>query len=138
MKFSASHQIKRTRIEIIPMIDTMFFLLIFFILSSLSLTSIGGFTVNLPTAQTKELSEKKEIVISITKELQFSLNANTVTREDLGKAVITYIQDHQMALEQASVLLKADRAVAYGVVVETLDAIKKLGIKKFGIVGERR
>jgi biopolymer transport protein ExbD len=120
------------------MIDTMFFLLIFFILSSLSLTSLGGFAVNLPTAQTNELPEKKEMILSITKDLRYSLNANTVTRQDLGEALLAYLFDHKIAVEQASVMLKADREVPYGVVVETLDAIKKLGIKKFGIVAERR
>ena len=48
MEFRRRRELKRTKIEIIPMIDTMFFLLVFFMLSSLALTRLNGLPVNLP------------------------------------------------------------------------------------------
>ncbi len=50
MEFKRRRELKRTRIEIIPMIDTMFFLLVFFMLSSLALVRLNGLPVNLPRA----------------------------------------------------------------------------------------
>ena len=52
MEFKRRRELKRTKIEIIPMIDTMFFLLVFFMLSSLALTRLNGLPVNLPRAST--------------------------------------------------------------------------------------
>ena len=54
MRFRASREIKHTKIEIIPMIDTMFFLLVFFILASLNIIDLRGINIELPpSAMTK-------------------------------------------------------------------------------------
>ena len=50
MRFSTRRELKRTKIEIIPMIDTMFFLLVFFILASLSIIDLRGLNLELPPA----------------------------------------------------------------------------------------
>ena len=52
MKFKNRRPLPRARIEIIPMIDTIFFLLVFFMLSSLSMTRLKGLPVDLPDART--------------------------------------------------------------------------------------
>ena len=61
MQFQRQRELKRTKIEIIPMIDTMFFLLVFFMLSSLALARLNGFPVNLPRASTAPKHETVEV-----------------------------------------------------------------------------
>ena len=50
MRFTERRELKKTKIEIIPMIDTMFFLLVFFILASLEIIDLRGLNLNLPSA----------------------------------------------------------------------------------------
>ena len=59
MRFKQRRQLKRTRIEIIPMIDTMFFLLVFFMLSSLALVRQNSIHVNLPKASNGEEAKRR-------------------------------------------------------------------------------
>ena len=59
---------KKARIEIIPMIDTMFFLLVFFMIATLSMTLQRGMPVNLPEAESSTDKVQEEVSLSITKE----------------------------------------------------------------------
>ena len=68
MQFKRQRELKRTKIEIIPMIDTMFFLLVFFMLSSLALTRLNGLPVNLPRASTAPKAAAVDLTITVDKE----------------------------------------------------------------------
>ena len=63
MQFKRHRELKRTRIEIIPMIDTMFFLLVLFMLSSLALTKLNGLPVNLPQASSAPKQPTKRRIL---------------------------------------------------------------------------
>ena len=65
MEFKRRRELKHTKIEIIPMIDTMFFLLVFFMLSSLALTKLNGLPVNLPQASSAQKQQASDITITI-------------------------------------------------------------------------
>ena len=73
MKLSTSEK-KKARIEIIPMIDTMFFLLVFFMISTLSMTLQKGMEVNLPKASSAsdDLPEQVTLTIGSKGELFFN------------------------------------------------------------------
>ncbi len=58
--------IKRARIEIIPMIDTIFFLLVFFMISTLSMSRYSGLPVNLPKAATGQQPASESAAVTIT------------------------------------------------------------------------
>src|SRR5438105_15851834 len=88
MQFRKRHEIKRTKIEIIPMIDTMFFLLVFFMLSSLALARLNGFPVNLPRASTAPKQTPTELTITIVKNQRIFVNKMAVTAADLGTATV--------------------------------------------------
>ena len=61
-------EIKKARIEIIPMIDVIFFLLVFFMMTSLAMVQLDGKRVNLPESGTATLNPQEKVVVSITKE----------------------------------------------------------------------
>src|SRR5579862_2106714 len=83
VEFKRRRELKRTKIEIIPMIDTMFFLLVFFMLSSLALTRFNGLPVNLPRASTAPKQAATDLTITIDKNQQVYVNKEAVTLADL-------------------------------------------------------
>ena len=61
-------ELKRARIEIIPMIDTIFFLLVFFMITSLSMVQMSAHKVNLPVSTTAQSKPLEKVVLSVSKE----------------------------------------------------------------------
>src|SRR2546423_2097544 len=84
MEFKRRRELKRTKIEIIPMIDTMFFLLVFFMLSSLALVRLQGLPVNLPQAATAKKQTATDVTITIDKEQRLFVNKEPVPLADLS------------------------------------------------------
>src|SRR5450432_2951192 len=78
MEFKRRRELKRTRIEIIPMIDTMFFLLVFFMLSSLALTRLNGLPVNLPRASTAPKQAAADLTVTVDKDQHLFVNKEPV------------------------------------------------------------
>src|SRR5438105_14472068 len=88
MQFRKRHELKRTKIEIIPMIDTMFFLLVFFMLSSLALTRLNGLPVNLPRASTAPKQAAADLTVTIDKSQRIYVNKLPVSIDDLGTKLL--------------------------------------------------
>src|SRR5438876_2649957 len=88
MEFKRHRELKRTRIEIIPMIDTMFFLLVFFMLSSLALTRLNGLPVNLPRASTAPKQAATDLTVTVDKSRRVYVNKEPVALEDLGSKLV--------------------------------------------------
>ncbi|HEY3779475.1 MAG TPA: biopolymer transporter ExbD [Fimbriimonadaceae bacterium] len=132
MQFKRRHEIKRTKIEIIPMIDTMFFLLVFFMLSSLALTKMNGLPVNLPQASTAQRQDTTDLTVTIDKNSQVFVNKDPVDIRDLA----TKLVDKAGAgadLSKVSVVINADFSVQHGLVVRVMDDCRSVGISHFAI-----
>lgn len=121
---------KKARIEIIPMIDTMFFLLVFFMLATLSMTSQSGVPVNLPQAIGIEEQVKQVATLSIAKDGKIYFN-----KEEIASSAdaLLRLRQQKLADAQMSVIINADRSVEHGQVVELLDAIQQSGLAKVAI-----
>ena len=132
MEFKRRKELKRTKIEIIPMIDTIFFLLVFFMLSSLALTKLNGLPVDLPKAATAVKQQPNDLTITIDKNRQIYVNKQPVSLADLGATLVAKAGDDE-DLSDASVVLNADYAVPHGLVVSCMDESRKVGISKFSI-----
>jgi biopolymer transport protein ExbB/TolQ/biopolymer transport protein ExbD len=132
-------QLKKTKIEIIPMIDTMFFLLVFFILSSVGIIKLEGLPVNLPEAVSSERQKPAEITISIDANQQMKINNTTVKPGDNVATILQHEIDvqttHGTAQQKvnAEVVINADRAVPSGVVVQTLNDAASVGVGRVSI-----
>ena len=125
---------KKARIEIVPMIDTIFFLLVFFMLSSLSMISRYSVPVNLPTATGRADQVPQVITVTITKEGNLFYNKEKInsSREIIRRLVIVR-QKHVVV----TVVINADQNVKHGRVVEVLDAIQQSGLAKIAIAVKR-
>lgn len=132
MKFSQLRVVTSPKIMIIPMIDVIFFLLVFFMMSSLSMVEQNSFPVNLP--QSESAQSDKSMVIPITVEVdgQISINKETVSLEGLPERIRTELDLNP----EAAFILRGDRQVEYGIAVKILDQLKKLGVRKIAIATE--
>jgi len=72
-------EMKRARIEIIPMIDTIFFLLVFFMIASLSMIPMSAHRVDLPGSQTADLKPVEKVVVTISREGDYYVDKDKVT-----------------------------------------------------------
>jgi len=120
---------KRARLEIIPMIDTIFFLLVFFMVASLSMTLETGMRVNLPKAQAAERESLTKVTISVTRDGKLYLDRQQVTQEALGPAVAQRIRENPRVV----VVINADERVEYGRVIAAMDAAKKAGAARMAM-----
>jgi biopolymer transport protein ExbD len=117
---------RKARIEIIPMIDTVFFLLVFFMMASLAMTVHGGIPVNLPKAARAEAA-RAPVSISVTRE-----GAVYLEREPIEPAGLTArLQARARTEPELAVVIEA--LVRHGRVVDVLDAVRLAGVGKLAI-----
>lgn len=131
MEFKKRRELKRTKIEVIPMIDTMFFLLVFFMLTSLSLAKINGLPVNLPQASHATKQAASDLTITIDAHQQIFVNKEPVTTQILGAKLIEKAGGPQVNMATANVILNADGAVPHGLVIQCMDISRGVGITRF-------
>ncbi len=121
---------KKPRIEIIPMIDTMFFLLVFFMVASLSMTVQRGLPVNLPHAASARDEIRTVVTLTLTKEgkLYFD-DAEANSCADIAMK----LAGRKKAGEDIALVIKADRAVEHGRVIDLMDAARQAGVSKISV-----
>ena len=120
---------KKARIEIIPMIDTMFFLLVFFMIATLSMTLQKGMPVNLPTANSATDDVPEQVSITLTKKGELFFNKEPIVVLDLEPRLQSLLQK----AGEPTVVINADEAVSHGRVIEVMDAVRKTGISSMAI-----
>jgi len=133
MEFRRRRDLKRTKIEIIPMIDTMFFLLVFFMLSSIALTRMRGIPVNLPKASTAQKQNTANLTITVNKDRQVFVDKNAVSIDDLGSALVSEAGGASVDMSKVAVIINADLTVPHGLVVQCIDDARSVGIEHFAI-----
>jgi biopolymer transport protein ExbD len=124
--------IKRVRIEIIPMIDVIFFLLVFFMVTSLAMTRINSVKVVLPKTSGKPQNTQQNIILTVRKDGGLLVNKTSVTLDSLGAQLVAQMQSNP----QAVVIVNADEGVNYGLVVQAMDRAKQAGVRKFALAVE--
>ena len=119
---------KKARIEIIPMIDTVFFLLVFFMMASLSMTVYRGVPLSLPKASSGE-SRQDRVSVSVTREGTVYL-----AREQVEPAQLTErLRSLHEKDPEVVVVISADGDVTHRRVVEAMDAARVAGISRMAI-----
>ncbi|HYJ14447.1 MAG TPA: biopolymer transporter ExbD [Candidatus Limnocylindria bacterium] len=121
--------IKKARIEIIPMIDTIFFLLVFFMISTLSMTQFKGMPVNLPKAASGQQAPAESAAITIDKDGRLFLNQQAIDKAALGEALSQQLAKNAEML----VVINADDGVQHGQVVEVMDIARGANVAKMAI-----
>ena len=116
-------------INILPMIDIIFAILSFFIISSLYLTKIDSIKVNLPKSSTAVREQNKPQIITIDNNEKIYFNSNEITLKNISGLIRTNIEN----LEEPIVILRADTSVKHGLIVSLLDELRKIENLKIGI-----
>ena len=117
---------KNLEINIVPMIDVIFSILAFFIISTLFLTRSEGLPVNLPEANTSQQQSKIEITVTIQENGNIAFNEENVSLEEL----VTKTQQAAANSQETIVVVKADEAVSHGQVVRVMDNLRGVeGVK---------
>jgi biopolymer transport protein ExbD len=129
MKVSSPVPHKRARIEIIPLIDIMFFLLASFMMVSLSQAHMKGIRVNLPAAQGPPPSGVKDFVSIKVLEGDAIFFDNQYVSDD---EVLARLFDLHRANADVKISLSAAPKAVYGDVMAVLDKIRSVGITKVG------
>jgi biopolymer transport protein ExbD len=125
-------QHKRARIEIIPMIDVIFFLLVFFMVSSLAMTKINSLPVSLPKTSAAPEAMKQNVILTIKKNGTLYINKALVTLASVGSQLAYEMRDRP----QDVVVVNADEDVSYGLVVQVMDRARHSGVRKFALATE--
>ncbi len=131
--------VKRARIEIIPLIDIMFFLLATFIMVSLAMTKNQGVQVALPTAASAaSLGDQQEMEKAVT--LSVSGNGDVFYNKD--KITLAQLPMKLQTLKSTAkdprVIINSDASADFKHVVAVLDEVRKIGIAKVGINTDKR
>ncbi|MEH1922325.1 ExbD/TolR family protein [Nostoc sp.] len=122
------------QINIVPMIDVIFAILTFFIMSTLFLTRSEGLPVNLPKAATaKQQQVPSKITITVDEQGQLSLNRKPTTVDDLTAQVRTLVGSNPEVL----VIINADEKVTHGKVVAVMDRVRQVPGAKLAIATQR-
>ena len=121
-------------INILPMIDIIFAILSFFIISSLYLTKIDSIKVNLPKSSTAVREQNKPQIITIDNDEKIYFNSNEI----LLKNISTLIRTNMQNFEEPIIILRADASVKHGLIVNLLDELRKIENLKIGISVDKK
>jgi len=129
----------KARIEIIPLIDIIFFLLATFVMVSLSMTKNQGVNVALPTAGTAaSLGDNKEmekaVTLSVNAKGEIFFNKDKITIAQLPMKLQTF----KSTSKDPKVIINSDGAADFKHVVAVLDEVRKVGIAKVGINTDKK
>lgn len=126
MKLRKSREYKRGRIEIIPMIDVMFFLLATFMLASLSMQNLHSLPVDLPQGHAAPIQAKTPVTLTITQDSRLLLDKTPVTLDSLTATLKT-----MLPATDASVIVAADSRAPNGITVQAMLKAREAGAEHF-------
>ncbi len=133
MRLKSGYEERKVRMEMLPLMDVMFLLLLMFVYSSFAMAVHRGVKVALPSVS-GPLFQGERIIITLTAENEFSLEGEPMALGDVAQATINLW--HQ---ENRPVLISADRAAALGNAIELLGKLRQGGVEQvaFQVDGKR-
>ena len=121
-------------INILPMIDIIFAILSFFIISSLYLTKIDSIKVNLPKSSTAVREQNKPQIITIDNNEKIYFKSNEISLKKISELIRTNLENFEVPI----VILRADASVKHGFIVNVLDELRKIENLTIGISAEKK
>ena len=122
------------QINILPMIDIIFAILSFFIISSLFLTRIDSIEVNLPESSTAVREKNRPQIITVDNNEKIYFKSNEISLKNISALIRKNIEN----LEEPLVILRADTSVKHGLIINLLDELRKIENLKIGISTEKK
>jgi biopolymer transport protein ExbD len=129
-------QRKKARIEIIPMIDVMMFLLVFFVLISVNVIPALGIKTQQPSSsQVQQLKTKDvQVVVTLGKEDTIQVDGKNIQLKELASAV----RQKAGSSDQIAVIVNSDKGAEVQTLVDVMDEIKKSGLGKVSLAARER
>ena len=127
---------RRNRMPVImlsPMIDMMFLLLIFFIVSTMQMTELKTIPVKLPVATESVIQNTAKFTVTIKDDGAYWLQDKVISKQDL----VNRAREEQKKDEKFHVVIRADENVQYKAVIGLLDSFKKVGVSRVGLATEK-
>jgi biopolymer transport protein ExbD len=124
---------KKSRIEMLPLIDIVFLLLVFFIYAMLSMAVHHGLPIELPVSSTAQSDKKLVLSITVDDKANIFINKELVSLE----ALTNVLEKKALGQTQPGVLLFADRNLSYQKLFQVLDRIKLAGLEKISLQAEK-
>jgi len=125
------------RINILPMIDVIFAILVFFIVSSLYLTRSEGLPVNLPRATTAEVQKTKQITVTLDERGKLTIDSKPTQTNQL-KADLEKLIAKDSSASKTTVIVNADKTVEHGQVVDIIDQIRQIPEVQLAIAAKKK
>ncbi|MEM9509104.1 MAG: biopolymer transporter ExbD [Cyanobacteria bacterium P01_E01_bin.35] len=122
------------KINILPMIDVIFAILVFFIVSSLYLTRSEGLPVNLPSASTAEVQKTQQITVSLDEQGKLTIDSQPTQINQLKAEIEKLIT----ADSNTTVVVNADKAVEHGQVVDIIDQLRQIPEVQLAIAAKKK
>ncbi len=129
MRFRRAVERREAAFDLMPLIDVVFLLIIFFMLTTSFRTIFQGIKVDLPTTTTKQERIEQNIIITITKDNVLYLDKSRVTTSKLVSLLKKKLRE-----KKGLVMINADKLVRHGKVVEIMDLAKQAGADRVGIL----
>ena len=131
MRRKNRRQIEDSNLDLTPMMDIVFIMLIFFIVTT-SFVKETGVDINRPNAETAERDEKGNILVGITANNEIWIDKRRVDLE----AVRANIERLKIEYPEGSVIIQADKESRSGLLVETMDQIRLAGVQNISIAAK--
>ncbi len=126
---------KKARIEIIPMIDVMMFLLVFFVLISLHVIPALGLKTQLPgSTHSAPLEPSLRVVVTLAQDGRMMLDGQDVALAGLPAAIAKLQQQHK----RIDVVVNGDKGVDMQRLIDVMDAVKDTGISNIAIAASKK
>jgi biopolymer transport protein ExbD len=123
---------RRPRIEMLPLIDIVFLLLVFFIYAMLSMAVHRGLPVSLPESSTAKIEKELLLSVTVAADGTIYLDKERIPQGSLRAA----LEARAGRTENVGVLLFADRSIPYSKLFQVLDEIRKAGITRISLQAE--
>lgn len=121
------------RVDLVPMIDVVFQLVVFFMVSSTLITRTG-LNIDLPNAQSAQEAVSSAVVLSVVSENEIYLGDARLTLSELDAVLAERSTEYQ----DRSISIEADATIPYGTMIAVLDVLRRNGLRGANLVAERR
>jgi len=136
MNLRPGHKEDSVEVNLTPLIDVVFLLLIFFMVST-TFDRHAKLKVSLPEASTKATQQQNDpLVLSIDAKGNYFLNERQIVNQQLGtlkQAILKTLSEKNVNIEDVSLVLRADANTPHQSVVRAMDAASQLGLSKLSI-----
>ena len=120
---------KSLKFDLTPLIDVVFLLLIFFMLTTTFINVESGVKVNLPSGDFAAVNERQDVVVTITENNVLYVNDRLIDPNNLTATINEHIRENADTL----IVLEADQNITHGKVVRVMDLVKKGGAERIAI-----